>query len=36
VVELVKQQEQRLGDGVHRAVVIDSEGSTFDLLCRPA
>ena len=32
VVELVKQQEQQLGDGVHRAVVIDSEGSTFDLL----
>ena len=32
VVELVKQHEPRLGDGVHRAVVIDSEGSTFDLL----
>jgi hypothetical protein len=32
VVELVEQQESVLGDGVHRAVVIDAEGSTFDLL----
>ena len=32
VVELVEQQERVLGDGVHRAVVIDAEGSTFDLL----
>src|SRR5262249_28790950 len=32
VVDLVEQEEQILGDEVHRAVVIDSEGSTFDLL----
>ena len=32
VVELVEQQERVLGDGGHRAVVIDAEGSTFNLL----
>jgi hypothetical protein len=32
VVDLVEHEEQVFGDGVRRAVVIDSEGSTFDLL----
>jgi hypothetical protein len=32
VVDLVEQEDRILGDGVRRAVVIDSEGSTFDLL----
>ena len=32
VVELVEQVEASLADGIERAVVIDSEGSTFDLL----
>jgi hypothetical protein len=32
VVDLVEQQEKILDDGVHRAVVIDAEGSTFHLL----
>jgi hypothetical protein len=30
--DLVKRAEAVLGDGVRRAVVIDSEGSTFDIL----
>jgi hypothetical protein len=32
VVDLVEHEDRILGDGVRRAVVIDSEGSTFDLL----
>jgi len=32
VADLVEQEDPILGDGVRRAVVIDSEGSTFDLL----
>jgi hypothetical protein len=32
VVELVEQVEASVADGIERAVVIDSEGSTFDLL----
>lgn len=32
VVDLVEQEEKILDDGVHRAVVIDAEGSTFNLL----
>ncbi len=32
VMDLVKQVEETLGDEVTRAVVIDAEGSTFDLL----
>jgi hypothetical protein len=32
VVDLVEQEERILGDGIRRAVVIDSEGSTFHLL----
>jgi hypothetical protein len=30
--ELVERAERQLGDGIRRAVVIDSEGSTFDIL----
>lgn len=32
LVELVDEVEAELGDGIRRAVVIDSEGSTFDIL----
>ena len=32
LVELVKEAEERLDGDVRRAVVIDAEGSTFDIL----
>jgi hypothetical protein len=32
LVELVKEAEEKLGGDVRRAVVIDAEGSTFDIL----
>ncbi|MFC1610107.1 hypothetical protein ACFL6C_04065 [Myxococcota bacterium] len=32
LVKLVERTEKQLGDGIRRAVVIDSEGSTFDIL----
>src|SRR5262249_45284420 len=32
LVDLVRQEEQLLDDGIRRAVVIDTEGSTFEVL----